>query len=64
MVTIATLEALINALEAKNAYFVGHSARVEAFSAMVASEMGMAEDEIEQVRMAGRLHDLGKIGIR
>ena len=64
MVAVATLEALINALEAKNAYFVGHSARIGAFSAMVASGMGMSEDEIEQVRIAGRLHDLGKIGIR
>jgi putative nucleotidyltransferase with HDIG domain len=62
--TVATLEALINALEAKNAFLAGHSARVAAFSATIASELGLSDDEVEQVRMAGRLHDLGKIGIR
>jgi response regulator RpfG family c-di-GMP phosphodiesterase len=62
--SIATLEALINALEAKDRYLSGHSARVAAFSATVAQELGLSDDEIEQVRMAGRLHDLGKIGVR
>ncbi len=60
----ATLEVLVNALEAKNWFLAGHSARVAAFSATVASEMSLSDDEIETVRMAGRLHDLGMIGIR
>jgi putative two-component system response regulator len=63
-VTTATLEALINALEAKSDYLAGHSARVAAFSANITSEMGLPEDEIERVRLAGRLHDLGLIGVR
>ncbi len=62
--SVATLEALINALEAKNPYLAGHSTRVALISATIAHEMGLSDDEIEQVRMAGRLHDLGKIGIR
>ena len=62
--TVATLEALINALEAKDRYLSGHSARVAAFAATIAQQFGMSDDEIEQVRMAGRLHDLGKIGVR
>ena len=62
--SVATLEALVNALEAKNAFLAGHSARVAAFSATVASEMSLSDDEIDAVRMAGRLHDLGMIGIR
>lgn len=61
---VATLEALINALEAKNEFLAGHSARVAAFAAMIAHQLGLSDDEIELVRMAGRLHDLGKIGIR
>lgn len=61
---MATLEALINALEAKNPYLAGHSARVAAFAATIADEMGLSDDEVELVRMAGRLHDLGKIGTR
>lgn len=62
--SVATLEALINALEAKDRFLTGHSARVAAFAATVAQEFGMPDDEIEQVRMAGRLHDLGKIAVR
>jgi cyclic di-GMP phosphodiesterase len=62
--SVATLEALINALEAKDRYLSGHSARVAAFAATIAQQFGLSDDEIEQVRMAGRLHDLGKIGVR
>jgi response regulator RpfG family c-di-GMP phosphodiesterase len=62
--TVATLEALVNALEAKNDYLGGHSARVAAFAATIANELGLPDEEIDQVRTAGRLHDLGMIGIR
>lgn len=64
LITLATLEALINALEAKNVYLRGHSARIAALSATIADELNLSDEEIEHVRMAGRLHDLGKIGIR
>ena len=62
--SVATLEALVNALEAKDPYLRGHSARVADQGAMIAAELGMNEDGVEAVRMAGRLHDIGKIGIR
>jgi response regulator RpfG family c-di-GMP phosphodiesterase len=62
--TLATLEALVNALEAKNTFLSGHSARVAAFAASVAHHMNLSDDEVENVRMAGRLHDLGKIGVQ
>lgn len=62
--SIATLEALVNALEAKDAYLRGHSARVADLSAMIAAEMGLSDEQIEMTRTAGRLHDIGKIGIR
>jgi len=61
---IATLEALVNALEAKDPYMRGHSARVADLSATVAHQLGIAEEDVEQVRVAGRLHDIGKIGTR
>lgn len=63
-VSVATLEVLVNALEAKDSYSRGHSARVADLSAMVAAEMGLADEEVERVRTAGRLHDIGKIGVR
>jgi len=63
-VSTATLEALVNALEAKDPYLRGHSARVADLSANLATEMSLSEEEVDRVRMAGRLHDLGKIGTR
>jgi putative two-component system response regulator len=63
-ISIATLEALVNALEAKDPYLRGHSARVADLSAMVAAQLGISDEQIEAVRTGGRLHDIGKIGIR
>ena len=63
-ISVATLEALVNALEAKDPYLRGHSARVADLSARVAAEMGRSDEDVELVRTAGRLHDIGKIGIR
>ena len=63
-ISVATLEALVNALEAKDAYLRGHSARVADLSAMIAAELGLSDEQVEMVRVAGRLHDIGKIGIR
>src|SRR5947207_3771399 len=62
--SIATLEALVNALEAKDPHMRGHSARVADLSATVAHHLGMSEEDVELVRIAGRLHDIGKIGTR
>ena len=63
-ISVATLEALVNALEAKDPYLRGHSARVADLSAMVAAEYGCTDEQVEAVRTGGRLHDIGKIGIR
>ncbi len=63
-VAVATLEALVNALEAKDRYLRGHSARVADMAASVAAELRLSDDEVDAVRTAGRLHDIGKIGVR
>ncbi len=63
-VVLPTLDALVAALEAKNPYLAGHSARVAAFAATVAHHLSLDDDIIEEVRIAGRLHDLGMIGVR
>jgi len=62
--TIGVAEALINAMEAKDVYLRGHSSRVADQAASIADELGLDPDEVENVRLAGRLHDVGKIGIR
>lgn len=51
-------------MEAKSPYLRGHSHRVAAIGATVAAELGFPEHAIEQVRLAGHLHDVGKIGVR
>jgi putative two-component system response regulator len=61
---VATLEALVNALEARDPWLRGHSARVADLAAGVAAHLGRPPGEVEAVRTAGRLHDIGKIGIR
>jgi putative nucleotidyltransferase with HDIG domain len=62
--TIGVAETLINAMEAKDVFLRGHSSRVADQAASVAEEMGLDPDVVENVRLAGRLHDVGKIGIR
>jgi response regulator RpfG family c-di-GMP phosphodiesterase len=62
--TIGIAETLINAMEAKDQYLRGHSQRVADLAASIASAMGLDDDTVEHVRLAGRLHDVGKIGIR
>jgi putative nucleotidyltransferase with HDIG domain len=62
--TVSVAETLINAMEVKDVYLRGHSQRVAELAASMAEELGMYPDAVEQVRLAGRLHDVGKIGTR
>jgi response regulator RpfG family c-di-GMP phosphodiesterase len=61
---VASLSVLVNAFEGKYSYSRGHSTRVADYGAMIAAELGLPDAEIEAVRTAGRLHDVGMIGIR
>ena len=60
---IEATKALINALEAKDAHTMGHAARVGHYSALVARQMSLGEDDIRIIEHAGLLHDIGKICI-
>jgi putative two-component system response regulator len=62
--TISVAETLINAMEVKDVYLRGHSQRVAELAASIAEELGMSADAVEHIRIAGRLHDVGKIGTR
>jgi putative two-component system response regulator len=62
--TMNIARSLINAMEAKDLYLRGHSHRVAELGASVAEELGLDADMVEHVRLAGQLHDVGKIGIR
>lgn len=58
-----TIHAFAAAIDAKDAYTKGHSHRVSAYCAVLAREMGWPADEIEGLRIAGLLHDIGKIAV-
>jgi len=60
---LASITSLIVALEARDHYTRGHSEAVAMLVAEMAAYMNATPDEIETLTIAGRLHDLGKIGI-
>ena len=59
-----TVHALARAVDARDGYTHMHSQRVGFYAATLASALGLSDDRVEAVRMAGLLHDVGKIGIR
>lgn len=60
---LGTIEALSTAIEAKDVYTRGHSERVVKIAVEIAKEMSVSRDEIDILRYAGMLHDIGKIAI-
>ncbi|MBR2675480.1 MAG: HD-GYP domain-containing protein [Solobacterium sp.] len=58
-----TTAALANAIDAKDKYTRGHSARVATISRMIAKEAGFSDEECSEVFFSALLHDVGKIGV-
>ncbi len=61
---VSTVKALAQAVDAKDSYTAGHSGRVAGYSVLIAEELGFDEAATRRVRLAGLLHDVGKIGVR
>ena len=61
--TVQAVTALATTIDAKDRYTEGHSRRVSALAVMLARAHGCSPDETELVRIAGMLHDIGKIAI-
>jgi len=57
----ATIQALALTAEARDPYTAGHQRRVADLSRAIAQKMGLPQDQVDGVRMAGSIHDLGKI---
>ena len=57
------MKTLAATIEAKDDYMRGHSYRVAEYSALIAKQLGWSEHEVENLRNAAYLHDIGKIGI-
>ena len=58
-----TIQALVMAVEAKDAYTRGHSERVIRYAVAIAKEMGLPTEQVEDIRVGAVLHDIGKIGV-
>ena len=58
-----TLKALVTSLEARDPYTRAHSQRVSRYAAALAAKLSCSKEEQEIIRVAGFLHDIGKIGI-
>jgi len=61
---MSSIKALAQALEAKDEYTQGHSARVAEIGVSIAQYLSLPDREIQNLWVAGLLHDIGKIGIR
>jgi putative two-component system response regulator len=61
--SVAALDSLVYMMEAQDRYLAGHSVRVAQLAASMAAVAGRTEEEVEKVRLAGRLHDIGMLCI-
>jgi HD-GYP domain-containing protein (c-di-GMP phosphodiesterase class II) len=57
-----TIRGLASAIDKMDRYTAGHSERVAAYAQVLAIKLGLPDDEVEIVRQAALMHDIGKIG--
>ena len=58
-----TVTSLAFAIDAKDHYTQGHSQKVSAYAALIAEGLNMSDTEVEEIRLGGILHDIGKVAI-
>lgn len=58
-----TVYALVAAIDAKDSFTFQHSTNVSQYAVLLAQKLGLSRDDIQTVKVAGLLHDIGKIGI-
>ena len=59
----ATVQVISGAMAVRDPYTAGHMERVTSLAVAIASDMGLREDQIEAVKMAASLHDIGKVQV-
>ena len=55
-------QVMVNAIDAKSPWTRGHSVRVAEYATQIGREMGLEDEEVDNLRIGGLLHDVGKIG--
>jgi putative nucleotidyltransferase with HDIG domain len=58
-----TIEIVASMVERRDPYTAGHQRRVANLARAIATEMGLSQDQIDAIRLAGVIHDLGKISV-
>ncbi|MBU1153243.1 HD domain-containing protein [bacterium] len=61
---INIIQGLFKIIETKDSYIKIHSMNVAKYATVIAKEIAFSENEVELIRIAGYMHDLGKIGIK
>jgi PAS domain S-box-containing protein len=59
----ATIQVMVSAVEVRDPYTAGHQIRSADLARAIATEMGFTQDTIDGIRMAGSIHDIGKLSI-
>ncbi|MGD0279341.1 MAG: PAS domain S-box protein [Smithella sp.] len=59
----ATIQTMVSAVEMRDPYTAGHQLRVANLASAIAREMGLPQDKIEGIQMAGSIHDIGKLSV-
>jgi putative two-component system response regulator len=62
MMTIQMTQVLVNLLDAKSPWTMGHSERVAKYAVKIAQQMGLDANVVNSIRLGALLHDVGKIG--
>jgi putative nucleotidyltransferase with HDIG domain len=63
-INMSFAEALVKAIDGRDAYTAGHSKAVAEYSRDIASELGLPREEVQRIHLCGLVHDIGKIGVR
>ncbi len=61
--SMGTIRALADALDAKCDYTAGHSLRVSRIACLIGRELGLSIEDLRDIELGGILHDIGKIGV-
>jgi PAS domain S-box-containing protein/putative nucleotidyltransferase with HDIG domain len=59
----ATIQAISTLVETRDPYTAGHQRRVADLARAIAKEMGLSQEQVDGIRMAGLIHDIGKVSV-